>query len=320
VAGWLASQQGDLPKAEAHLVEAVALSRSLEEGGDVLLSDALGCLGSVALARGDLERTRQLWNEERQVAEASGNLRARAIAALNQGRIAAEMGDLARAQAFLEESLALHERCRSLVGPAVARLFLGSFALERKDPTSAASHFLQAFPVFAGDGNWATAATAIEGLVGATVDRHPAVGVRLLGAATLVREQTGHPRERQDLAAYQQTVTTARVKLSEEEYEEAWTAGQQMSRDEVIAEVDRLAAAITDLQTTSPNLAGRHGLSQRETEVLHLLAEGRSNRAIAGALSLSERTVENHVMHIMSKLGVESRTAAATHAIRLGLA
>lgn len=66
--------------------------------------------------------------------------------------------------------------------------------------------------------------------------------------------------------------------------------------------------------------ANRHGLSQREIEILQLLVEGRSNRTIAGALSLSERTVENHVMHILSKLGVESRTAAATHAIRLGLA
>jgi DNA-binding NarL/FixJ family response regulator len=62
------------------------------------------------------------------------------------------------------------------------------------------------------------------------------------------------------------------------------------------------------------------GLSPRETEVLRLLAGGRSNRAIAESLSISERTVENHVFHILAKLGVDSRTAAATWAVRQGLA
>ena len=55
-------------------------------------------------------------------------------------------------------------------------------------------------------------------------------------------------------------------------------------------------------------------------EVPRLLVEGRSNRAIAETLSLSERTVENHVLHILTKLGLESRIAAATYAVRQGLA
>jgi DNA-binding NarL/FixJ family response regulator len=61
------------------------------------------------------------------------------------------------------------------------------------------------------------------------------------------------------------------------------------------------------------------GLTPRETEVLRLVAEGRSNRAIADVLSLSERTVENHVLHILTKLNLDSRTAAATWAVRHGL-
>ena len=59
-----------------------------------------------------------------------------------------------------------------------------------------------------------------------------------------------------------------------------------------------------------------HVRSPREVEVLHLVAAGRSNRAIAEDLSISERTVENHVFHILTKLGVSSRTAAAAWAIR----
>ena len=60
-------------------------------------------------------------------------------------------------------------------------------------------------------------------------------------------------------------------------------------------------------------------LTQRETEVLGLLAEGQSNKQIAGSLFIGEKTVKTHVSSILSKLGVPSRTAAALHAVRTGL-
>jgi NarL family two-component system response regulator LiaR len=61
-------------------------------------------------------------------------------------------------------------------------------------------------------------------------------------------------------------------------------------------------------------------LTRRETEVLRLLARGRSNKEIAVDLSIAEKTVKTHVSHILGKLGVSSRTQAALHAIRIGLA
>ena len=61
------------------------------------------------------------------------------------------------------------------------------------------------------------------------------------------------------------------------------------------------------------------GLTGRERDVLRLLAEGMSDREIAGALSLSPRTVGWHVTHLLTKLDVPSRTAAAAAALRLGL-
>jgi NarL family two-component system response regulator LiaR len=60
-------------------------------------------------------------------------------------------------------------------------------------------------------------------------------------------------------------------------------------------------------------------LTERETDVLRLLAQGMSNQEIAQALSVGEQTVKSHVSHILSKLGVPSRTQAALYAIRSGL-
>ncbi len=54
--------------------------------------------------------------------------------------------------------------------------------------------------------------------------------------------------------------------------------------------------------------------------MLRQVAAGQSNRQIAELLHLSERTVENHVRHILTKLDLPSRTAAAGYAIRHGLA
>ena len=61
------------------------------------------------------------------------------------------------------------------------------------------------------------------------------------------------------------------------------------------------------------------GLTQRERDVLRLLVEGHSNKEIGAALSLSHRTVMHHVTGILSKLGVENRTAATHYAVRHGL-
>jgi two-component system, NarL family, response regulator LiaR len=60
-------------------------------------------------------------------------------------------------------------------------------------------------------------------------------------------------------------------------------------------------------------------LTERETEVLRLLARGKANKQIASTLFVSEKTVKAHVSSILMKLGVRSRTQAALHAVRAGL-
>jgi two-component system, NarL family, response regulator LiaR len=60
-------------------------------------------------------------------------------------------------------------------------------------------------------------------------------------------------------------------------------------------------------------------LTDRETEVLRLLARGQANKQIASELFVEEKTVKAHVSSILRKLGVHSRTQAALHAVRTGL-
>jgi DNA-binding NarL/FixJ family response regulator len=60
-------------------------------------------------------------------------------------------------------------------------------------------------------------------------------------------------------------------------------------------------------------------LTERETEVLRLLAQGKANKEIARELTIGEKTVKTHVSSILGKLNVPSRTQAALYAVRIGL-
>jgi two-component system, NarL family, response regulator LiaR len=97
--------------------------------------------------------------------------------------------------------------------------------------------------------------------------------------------------------------------------------------DELIRAIKAAAAGQVQL---SPKAAARlmrevrapespETLTDRETEVLRLLAQGKSNKEIAAELVIGEKTVKTHVSNILSKLGVTSRTQAALYAARIGL-
>lgn len=80
----------------------------------------------------------------------------------------------------------------------------------------------------------------------------------------------------------------------------------------------RLASGLADLGRRIPGLEPHDPLTEREVEVLRLLAGGFSNREIADGLRLAEGTVKNHVSSILSKLGVRDRTRAVLKAAELG--
>jgi DNA-binding NarL/FixJ family response regulator len=89
----------------------------------------------------------------------------------------------------------------------------------------------------------------------------------------------------------------------------AAAAGQVQLAPQAAAKLMREVAAPKSPET----------LTERETEVLRLLAHGKANKEIARELSIGERTVKSHISSILAKLNVQSRTQAALHAARIGL-
>jgi DNA-binding NarL/FixJ family response regulator len=78
------------------------------------------------------------------------------------------------------------------------------------------------------------------------------------------------------------------------------------------------AAARLVREVRTPDVAPT-SLSERETQVLRLIARGKANKEIAAELTIGEKTVKTHVSSILNKLGVQSRTQAAIYAAQSGL-
>lgn len=85
------------------------------------------------------------------------------------------------------------------------------------------------------------------------------------------------------------------------------------------AVTERLMQGLTHLETKFASLEQPDPLTDRETEILRLMASGFSNKEVARSLDVAEGTVKNHVSNILSKLGVRDRTRAVLKALELGL-
>jgi excisionase family DNA binding protein len=125
----------------------------------------------------------------------------------------------------------------------------------------------------------------------------------LCGAAAALLDQVGAAMTPGGQDSYDRANHLAREALGDALFEAEWNAGRALSPDAVL------------LQEQQDHPRRQDGLTRRELGVLGLLAQGRSNREIAGTLFVSERTVANHVASILSKLNLRSRSAAVSYAL-----
>ena len=112
-------------------------------------------------------------------------------------------------------------------------------------------------------------------------------------------------------------MAAARRRLGAAEWDAEWAAGRLLSRqqavDVALAGDSNVAVPLATAPEQGP------ALSRREREVTALIARGLSNREISAALVITEKTVGSHVEHIMTKLGLRSRTRVAVWAIEHGI-
>jgi DNA-binding NarL/FixJ family response regulator len=118
-------------------------------------------------------------------------------------------------------------------------------------------------------------------------------------------------------------VAGLRERLGEPAFAMAWAAGRGLSATQAMADVLANAGAVTSSRSIEKSdplaSAAESDLSQRERQVLTLLIDGHSDREIADALFISQRTASTHVGSILRKLNASTRAEAAVRAVRDGL-
>ena len=145
---------------------------------------------------------------------------------------------------------------------------------------------------------------------------------RLCAAASATLERLGSSLSSGGQLSYEAAETMARAALGDAGYETAWREGHTLTVEEAVEHAFDSPFADPHTRTLLPSAVSSkcESLTLREQEVLTLLASGQTNQQIADALFISRRTVTNHVASVLSKLGVPSRAAAASYAVRNGLA
>ena len=316
-AGALAFPQGDGAQAVTSLEEALALFRALDDRRGI--GDALTNLGIAAGHRGDHAAAAVFQEEALATFRQADIVDGVADALHNLGNVFYDLAQFDRAVALWEESLALERQMDRQHGLAGSLLNLGIGAHDRGDDVQSAKLLGEALTLLLALDLKDGIAWCLEGLARLAAPARAASATRLLGLAdALVREIGAHaPSHR--LATYDQVVATLRATLGEAAFAAAWAAGQRLTREELLAEVAAITAAVMGSPPFVRTRPAAHGLTGREMEILALVAGGLSNSEIGERLFISHTTVARHVANIFSKLGVDSRAKATTFAHRHGL-
>jgi len=133
---------------------------------------------------------------------------------------------------------------------------------------------------------------------------------RLFGAADAIRQRMGAVRFKIWDAGYESSVAALRTTLGEQDFDAAWAEGAAFSTEEAIAYAQRGRG-----QRKRPTSEWA-SLTPAERDVVRLLSEGLANNDIATRLFVSPRTVQTHLTHVYTKLGLTSRVQLVQEAAR----
>jgi non-specific serine/threonine protein kinase len=317
-AGTLAWYQADVALSRRMCEEALSLAREI--GDREAEAYHLGNLAVHASELGDHDLAMTRYEASLAVARAAGSPRPMVLALHNLAIEDWDRGEHATAMSRLEEALALAREHHMGWALPFVLAGMGATALNLDDPARAIGHYRESIALAQARGNLGDVIDGVEGMarVAAALGQE-ANAARIFGATNTMRETLPYPRTPGEEPRFEAVIRELREALGADGFVAAWTDGQSLSPTATIEAA--LAVHAEPIAGDSPARRGvaPHGLSERELDVLRLLATGRSNRQIGDALFISPATAARHVANIYIKLDVESRAAATAFAHRAGL-
>jgi len=326
--------QGNFPAAKQILLESLEIRRQI--GDRAALPTTLSNLGDICIHEGDYEQAEKFHMEALEVRLDIGNKRGLALTSQTLGTIWFLRDDLDRAEQWFDEALTHSVGLSDAYSHAQIMLGMGRLELRRGNYALSLEHMNQALQTLRQIGARRVMCDVVDAIAmaGAATGRY-AQAAGLLGSTTTVRNLHAIGISAHSKQEYEDLQKILKSKLSPQRYEELLGEGKVRPLEVAVEDAFALSAEIIEhgsLLTPRPE-AGRQsgdqsaiaqaiaesGLTRRELEVLQLLARGYSDKKIADELYISPRTAMTHVSNILSKFGVNKRTAAASVALRLGI-
>src|SRR5579875_2392526 len=324
----IAMHQGKSAQALAQVEESLRLMRQQGDRWGMAmccnnLGKLYGHLGNYARAiacfeERDYASAQEQLAEVRKLYEQGGNLAGAAEALFDQGYTASLQGDFDQARAYFERSATLYTQQRNQGRIALIRYQLGRVAVRQRDVPRALDLLRASCTLFQQSGQRIFLAACLEELAALSILLHrPQSGALWLGQAQTLHAPTQSQRallpDRK--AFYEKTVATLKALLTPDGFAVEFARGQALPLEHALREIQDIASptSVPEHTPLPDNVSGSSlpcGMTEREIEVLRLLATGLSNREIAESLSISPGTVRAHLSAIYSKLAVHSRTAA----------
>jgi len=312
IAGLLAVVGGDRGAVQPLLERGSSLAGQLDD--PATRAFAAYCAGSACSFAGDLPHAIAHYEDALAVLPAAADcacLRANILISL--AHVAGLAGDEERTVACVREVLALTEASSEFSrrwSSAYSLWTLGVAAWRRGDLDRATGLQRQSLQLQEGLGERMGTALCVEALAWIAASRHqPERAAVLLGAAAGLLQSIGTTLDgNQPLAGYQRDCERlARQALGEAAFQAAYHCGLDLPAGDVLA----CALQQPPDKPPVPAISEAPPLTARERQVARLIAAGRSNKAIAAELVISQRTAEGHVEHILTKLGFTSRAQVA---------
>ncbi|WP_165422834.1 LuxR C-terminal-related transcriptional regulator [Ktedonosporobacter rubrisoli] len=316
--GLLHSLKGEYPEAIGQLEESLMLCREL--GNAFATASILIRLAETLFAvQGDSARIQTLLEEGLALSDALENPTFISNCYALMGQTVLGQGDVALASTYLEKSLTMVQASGDQRTIAVLHSLLAKVAIDEKNYAHAQALYQESLAYFQEIEDCAQIASSLEGLARILVaQRKEREATQLLGEADTLREHFGIPLPPREHASYTQQLILVRNTLGEESFVAAWKEGQNRGR----ALAQKAAPSLNVLSLVTPATRIRaypDGLTPREVEVLHCLAQGLTRPQIARKLTITLFTVQSHVRSIYSKTGISTRSGITRYALEHNL-
>jgi predicted ATPase/DNA-binding CsgD family transcriptional regulator len=308
---------GQFSAAQAMYAESLTLFRELGDSWGI--AHALVYLGLIEWMQGEYRAAKAWLTEGLALYRAEGDPQGIAQALQALGYATLSLAEVATAKALFEESLPICRTLRDRAGIARSLNGLGLAALFQTDYVTTDSALAEALPILVELGDKYHLASCV-GIMAqlAGVAGQPVLATQLFSASEALMNSIGAVPPAFYRANQEQGVATIRAQLDKAAFAAAWAEGQTMPPQHLLTLHLQLppATGAESLSSVSPYPAG---LTEREVEVLRLLAQGLTNAQIAERLVVSPYTVNAHIRHIFNKIDVPSRAAAASFAVEHNL-